>query len=897
MLFVVMLLASENANAQFQRRDVEGMVLDTAKQPVRGVSVRLSSVVDTLVTATDDEGRFLFRNVISREFSLNFSILGHQTLDRSYLVGANYEVVQILPIVIVPLATQLKEIEINRVQPMLVRGDTIQYNLEAYSFRKNTLLESVLKDLPGIHVMRDGTVIAHGKRISRVQVDGKNFFGGDVLIATRNLHAEMIKNVQVIDYYGDEAEATGFKNNEPEKILNLELQDDRKRIFFGQVTGGGGSAERYIGSFGIHNFNAGQQLSVIASANNTNTSLFSFGSPSGEGERQRDLMDLTGMTDPVDGINTVRSFGLNFSDSLTDHVEIYGKYTYTHRKNTTQSDQFLRSGFEFSTIENLETRETFSDQKTHSMTWDVNIAIDDHSYFKVSPQLAYTTNNSLSNSLKTLRSRYVFSEGEYGVDGQHDSPTVGTDMIYVKSFQDPRRKLVIDGRIEFTETDRSELIGDYFVSIDSSFMQPKIDIYSFLQKSDNRHNNRIGKLSGAYVEPLHPNGELELRYQYEYNSIGSSREIFDVEMVEMIDSLGIDYDYSYRSNWCGLTYKAVYDRKLYYSLGIAMQPLELEGATLGSELRTSYQHLNWIPTMKVSYHLSSSSMFSVDYTGSNNQPVFTQMQPVRDLSNSQHIIIGNPNLRAEFSNRVGARFFVAASNGFQTFEGQVSFNDIKNKIVANRRTIPGTTVMETTYLNADGYYDLRGYYSFNTRLGMDELYLGLSGSGDFIHNISFTNDLRNVSKHFIYSQNAQLRYSREEVIDIGLNGNFMMNTTRSSLRTLGGIQANSLLLGMAGRVYMNPNWTLGFDLSHRTHTGYSSFVESNPTLFNAYLEYTFLPNDRALLRFQGVDIFNQGAGVTKEVYDSMDLSVRNNRLGQYFMVSLNVRFQRLPASG
>lgn len=897
MLFAGMLLVSSDAFAQYQRRGVEGMVLDTASQPLQGVSVRLSSVVDTLVTATDEEGRFFFREVISREFDLAFSILGHKVLERSYLVGANYEVIHILPIVIFPEATLLKEVEISRVQPILVRGDTIQYNLEAYDFRKNTLLENALKDLPGIHVLRDGTVIAHGRRISRVQVDGKIFFGGDVLIATRNLYAEMIKSVQVIDYYGDEAEATGFKSSEPEKILNLQLQDDRKKIFFGQVTGGGGSVERYIGSFGIHNFNDGQQLSLIASANNTNTSLFSFGSPSGEGERQRDLMDLTGMTDPVDGINTVRSIGLNFSDSLSSRVEIYGKYTYTHRKNTTQSDQFLRSGFEYSTIENLETRETVSDQKKHNMSWDVKVTLDGRSFIKVSPHLQYNTNSTLSNSLKTLRSRYVFSEGEYGLDGQFNTPTLGTDVIYVKGFPNPRRKLVIDGRVEFSESDRSELIGDYFVSIDSSFAQPKIDIYSFLQESNNQHNNRTGKLSGAYVEPLHRHGELELRYEYEYTSIGSSREIWDVERAQMIDSLGIDYNYSFRSNRYGATYKVEYGRRLYYSIGLAMQPLALEGHTLDREIRTRYEHLNWIPTMSLRYHMSSGSMFSVDYTGSNNQPAFTQMQPVRDLSNSQHIVIGNADLGAEFSNRVSTRFFIAPSTGIRTFEGQFSFTNIKNKIVANRRTLPGTTVMETTYLNADGYYDLRGYYSFNTRLGSDELYFSISGSGDYIHNISFINDQKNVSKHFIYSQNAQLRYSLEDIMDLGFNGNYLMNRTHSSLRTVGDVRANSLLLGMAGRIYMNAHWALGFDISRRTHTGYSSFVESNPTLFNAYLEYTFLPNDRALLRFQGVDIFNQGTGVTKEVYDSMDLSVRNSRLGQYFMLSLNIRFQRLPSAG
>src|SRR5690606_28565406 len=101
-----------------------------------------------------------------------------------------------------------------------------------------------------------------GRQISRVQVDSKNFFGGDVLTATRNLPAEFIQSLQVIDYYGDMAHNTGVKEGEPEKILNIVLKEDKKRILFGQATGGQGTEDRYIGSLGINNFNDGQEFSL-----------------------------------------------------------------------------------------------------------------------------------------------------------------------------------------------------------------------------------------------------------------------------------------------------------------------------------------------------------------------------------------------------------------------------------------------------------------------------------------------------------------------------------------------------------------------------------------------------------------------------------------------------------
>src|SRR5690606_11423039 len=135
--------------------------------------------------------------------------------------------------------------------------------------------------------------------------------------------------------------------------------------------------------------------------------------------------------------------------------------------------------------------------------------------------------------------------------------------------------------------------------------------------------------------------------------------------------------------------------------------------------------------------------------------------------------------------------------GNQTFDFQTEFTDVKDKIVAHRRTVPGTTVMETRYQNADGYYDVRSRYAFDTPLSDDFLMFALNGSADYIHNISFTNDLRNVSKHMVFSQTAQLRYSVPDRLDLEFNGNFLMNHTSSSLRFSEGIRAHSVLFGMA----------------------------------------------------------------------------------------------------
>src|SRR5690606_28413892 len=125
----------------------------------------------------------------------------------------------------------------------------------------NSLLEEALKQLPGIQVSRDGTVYAQGKPISYVQVDGRKFFGGDVLTATRNLPADFIKSIQILNHRENHTTDRSFTAEDPEKILNIVLKDDRKRISFGQITAGMGTRERYIGSAGLNRFDDGQEFS------------------------------------------------------------------------------------------------------------------------------------------------------------------------------------------------------------------------------------------------------------------------------------------------------------------------------------------------------------------------------------------------------------------------------------------------------------------------------------------------------------------------------------------------------------------------------------------------------------------------------------------------------------
>src|SRR5690606_30812389 len=238
-----------------------------------------------------------FRNVKWYEFRLSSSFLGYRRYDEYYKFDpSNSEQILVL---LEPLKNVLDEVVVFAV-PVVIKEDTIQYKADTYKVAKEELLEELLKRLPGIEVDRSGAVRAQGSLVSRVKVNGVDFFGGDVLTATRILPADIVENIQVIDDYGEQSNFTGMRKSSSEKIINISIKEDRNQGMFGQLTTGVGTDYRYLASASANSFNDDRQLSVLGSINNTNSSLFSFGDVSGGGQ-ESGPSDLSSIIELDDG--------------------------------------------------------------------------------------------------------------------------------------------------------------------------------------------------------------------------------------------------------------------------------------------------------------------------------------------------------------------------------------------------------------------------------------------------------------------------------------------------------------------------------------------------------------------------------------------------------------------
>jgi hypothetical protein len=312
----------------------------------------------------------------------------------------------------------------------------------------------------------------------------------------------------------------------------------------------------------------------------------------------------------------------------------------------------------------------------------------------------------------------------------------------------------------------------------------------------------------------------------------------------------------------------------------------------GRNIKTSSGKLNFVPRGRFAYNFARRNSLTITYGGSAREPAFAQLQPVADSSNRKNIVIGNPDLKPEFTNRLRLRYRkVSVVSGTSLFTN-FSFDQTQNKIVRSVVNSPGGTGRSTSYLNTNGFYGLDGNISFTKSFNRNYS-ATVSASGNFDNNISYTDNQRNSGQNWVLRPSGRFRIDFEDVMDIDINGSYSINNTITKYSDyIRKTEVRSLYLGIDGKNYFLKDWTFGYDLTKIVNTGFISTVNSNPMLVNLYIERRFLKKNIGKIRIHGFDLLDQNTGISRTVNGTTITDVRNNRLGRYFLLSLNLRIQK-----
>jgi len=898
-------------------RVVSGMLRDTESRPISGASVRLMTDTDTMATSSSNAGFYTFENVKATKFKIRVSSLGFAAFEKEVDFPEGQKEIQVPSFELAVNENQIEEVVIQGVLTVQVKGDTVEYTTKDLKLREGSVAEDALKKLQGVEVDKDGNVTAQGESVTKVRINGKDFFGGDVKTATQNLPANIIEKIQVVDDYGDMANLTGNKTGDSEKIINIQIDPKYNKGFMTTLRAGYGSDDRYQATGMWMGMNNKTQVSVLGNLNNINAPLFDFNTMGG-GARNRQGGGGRpggggGMFGGSSGLTDVGSIGLNIRHDFSEKLKVYGSYSYGHNDNTTLTKSITTYFNEGGNNQNNSDSTSNSIVASHRFEGNLEWNITDKDYIKITPQFGFNGTDANSEAIGS----WLYADGASNTDDKRNEvsssevPRYSISGLYNRKLNDKGRNVFMNFNY-----DNAATTSDYDGILDRLVMDPNnanvtmSEIYErTLQEVENKSWNAGASVS--YLEPVSKNGKIEISYDFNKNNYTNKQyqDAYDEDgnPLDNTDERFLNYhydqDFAFTTHRIGANYNFEND-KVKYSIGAAVQPSLLKGNASSDDNSAiiDRSNLNWMPIARFEYKFSRQKNLSINYNGSTTEPTVSQILPYAVGNTSTNITYGNPELNPEFRHRMMMRFRAGDFQKGNTFFAMINGSLTNNKIVSfvKREFVsPLGMLSETHYMNeSDPVYNLSSFYHFGKSIKEKTYNLMLMGGVSFNKNISYVaNDLeavtgdKNVVNNWVFNQGLMFRYNPSENFELNPGVRYSYNYTRN---TLGDYNNNVSTWSptLIGSVNITPTTIFGADLSKSFNSGYGPLTSANPFIINTYIEQKLLKGQRGTIRFQAFDLLNEQTNLSRTVQENMSLDRQTNRLGRYFMLTLTFKLQK-----
>lgn len=900
LLMLLMILFSPMAFAQQSGVNVTGSVVEQGNDtPIEQATVRLLNVKDSAMVrgvVSARNGSFTLKNVKKGSYLLHITFIGYDPLYQPLQITGKKNPVNVGKLELSDGAIELGEaVVIGKAPEVTVRNDTVEYNADSYKVTEGSVLEDLLKKMPGVEVDSEGKITVNGKEVKKVMVDGKEFFSDDPKVASKNLPAKMIDKLQVLDKKSDMAQMTGFDDGEEETVINLTVKPGMKQGWFGNAYGGYGSKDRYEGNAMVNRFVNNDQITFMGGANNTNNMGFSdlastmFSGMGGGGGRR-------GGFGAGSGITSSGNAGLNFSKEFKpDKLTLGGNTRYSHSDNDARSKsdrQNILPGDSSS----------YDNSEAMSRTKSDNFGVDFRLEWKpdTMTQLIFRPSFSFSHSMNDNFSDATTLDNERDTVNTNKSSNYSESNGYnLNASIDFSRKLNNKGRV-FSATlsggnsdsysdgmNRSDIV--YFNQTDAL----KNSIIDQRSRYDNKGFNYRAYVS--WVEPIGHNNFIQATYSISQRKQEALKNVYNQDADGIYNVLDSAYSQSYRNNFisqrASLSFKSQ-RAKFNYTIGLNLDPSyssseNFVGDTTLSKITRKVVNLS--PMAQFNYMFDKRTNLRIMYNGRTSQPSMTQLQPVADISDPTNITIGNPDLNPRYTNNVFIRFQQFTPEKQRAFMIMANGSYIINDIVSYTSYNQETGVKTTTYKNVNGNYSGNVRMMLNTPLKNKKFSINSMTMASFANSNGYINEEKNTNRNLILSERGGIDF-RSSYLDLGVNGNIRYNATSNSLQKEN--NQNTFNYGAGGytTIYLPLNFKIESDVNWSTNSGYGDGFKQNEVLWNASASKSFLKNNQGTLRFKIYDILQQRSNISRSVTASYIQDSEYNTLGSYFMVHFIYRF-------
>jgi len=901
--------------------DVRGVVADSAGAGIDGAMIVALALPDSLLTKyalSNGNGSFTLSRVPAGEYLLQITMVGHQTVRQPFSITAADIDAGTISLAVLVVEMEALVVSVDHV-PFVNRRDTLDYNARAFVTRPNATVEELLARLPGIEVDADGTVRAQGEEVRNVLVDGKEFFGSDPTIATRNLPADAIERIQVYDKQSDMAEFTGIADGQEERTINLELREDARRGYFGQAVGGlGGGLEpvavieaqpngrtRYNESLNINRFSPTTQLALLGNANNVNEAGFAWGDfvnfsggarglggggnrgGGGRGGGGQGGIQLGGGRN--DGFTESMSLGLNANHDFSDDRWIRSSYFYTGLDNvqqqTTQQQQLM--GSSAAALQNA-----VADQSTANTTHRVNV--NTQYAFSDGHDLRLRGNLSVgSSSMTSLQSSETTTfEGRVQNTGVSSNLVDGNDLGGSASLT-WRKRLAENGRslvaAATTNIQEPELYGDLETTTGIANRNGDLMVQDLFQTQ--ARTGRTLSLSQrlSLTQPVGVGGIFEVFGQRREVNEDQDNSVFDIgtgtPVFNDFLSSGFERTYSYLRGGFRFN-KNTEDTR--FVIGLQVQRSNLDGTILDRDeyIENGYTHV--LPSADYRIQLDEAKTLNFRYTTSTREPSMTELQPFADNTNPIRTYIGNPNLTPEYSHSFNADYRFFDQFSFVNLFTYLRFSYTNDDIVQSR-VIDEQALQTVMPVNIDHSWSTNGGVTYGRPIRSVGARINLNYSFNYTRGVEILNELENNSRVLRNTIEASIDNRDKEIFDVRAGARYSFNDIQNTLnQDLNQVYLDRTFYGNA-MLHYGAGWTFSTTLNYRLYDESVFGVgDRNVAMLQASISKLAM-NNRVELELIGFDILDQNKGVAYTTGTSFIQERRTESLGQYIMLKVMYR--------
>ena len=937
------------------QRTINGTVIEQdSREAVIQATVALLKTDSTLVTnaVTNVDGQFKMTAPKDGSYIVRVTYVGFKTYTKAVSVSGG-KGVSLGTIALAPDAIMLKGVTATaHLAKVQSKGDTLVYNADAYRTPEGSVVEELVKRLPGAEVDDNGNIKINGKTVTKIKVDNKEF--GDAQTALKNLPTSIIERIRAYDEKSDMARITGIDDGNEQTVLDFGLRQGMNRGTMANADLGAGTKDRYAARLFGMMMRGDHRLMGMFNANNTNDMGFGGGGGRGFGGGR-------GMGG--NGLNAAKMGMLNYNYEKTDLLIAQAYVNWNHRDGDSWSRRAVQNfyGGQTNSFQNS-VNQSYSRSNSWSAGGRIEWTPDTLWNISLRPNLSYSTNDGTSNNLSASFNNdpYSILDTQIGTallqeiiknGGNLDSllvnassnrslsygenKTLGGTLMVNRLLNGRGRNITLQLQGNYNDSENRQLSNNYtrlFQSLTTFNGVSGLDRYQTNRYNLTPTTTWDYSIRATYSEPIAYATFLQFSYTFQYRNNESDRSTYDYSD-PLLSTHGPGYDFSgvkpmYRQwdDYFSLLDRDYMDRDMFYTrdqsrysayknyihtgeimlrfirstydfnfgVQVVPQTSEYTQRYLNVDTVVNRSVTNWSPTANFRWRFSQQGNLRFEYRGSTSQPSIDQLLVIDDDTNPLSKTTGNPDLKPSFTQRFNLRFNNYVANHQRFINADANFSTTANSISNKVSYDPTTGARTSRPENINGNWNARANIMFSSAIDtLGYFNYNISLNDTYNHHVSYLDQNKEAVKNVTNSNTIGGRLGtsyRNDWIEVELNGSMNYTHTRNELQPQSDLDTWNFAYGFNTTLTLPWGTQIATDMGMNSRRGYSdASMNTNELIWNAQISHSFLQGKPLTVSLQLFDILGQQSTISSQISAMARTDNEFNAVTNYAMLHVIYR--------